>query len=362
MILVTETWLSKAIEEVPLEGYCIVSRRDQDENSERGGVLVLALQELADRVVMLEESAIAERLWVIVHTNHGPFMVAVWYRPPSPGEVASVQSLSEDLARLRAGVVGTVVCGDMNVHHRAWLRNSSGNTREGEALQKVCPENALQQIVREPTRGEYLLDLVLTDVGGARASTLASIADHRMVQVLLKFHVPKSESVKRDVCNYGKADWQRLEEEMQALDWSVMQNMRPDEAAQYMTQSILKHASDCIGRKSVCVQKSTHPWLNNRALSMVQEKVAAEGTSEERAAAERCSKVIMEEQKAWLDKTKQEMHCMRHGCKNWWAKSRQLLDLKTKVSSIPTLKAPDGKWIFCPREKADILAKTFESK
>ena len=91
MILITETWLGQAIEEVPLEGYFLVSRRDRDTDSERGGVLVLVLQELADRVVALIQSATAERLWVVAHTSRGPLLVAVWYRPPCPGEVASVK-------------------------------------------------------------------------------------------------------------------------------------------------------------------------------------------------------------------------------------------------------------------------------
>ena len=69
MILITETWLGQAVEEVCLEGYSVISRRDRDEESERGGVLVLVQQDLADRVVELEKSAAAERVWFVVHTN-----------------------------------------------------------------------------------------------------------------------------------------------------------------------------------------------------------------------------------------------------------------------------------------------------
>jgi len=171
-----------------------------------------------------------------------------------------------------------------------------------------------------------LLDSVLTAMGEAKAKTLASIADQRMVQVSLKFQVPRSEPVRREVWKYGGADWQRLEEELRENDWSKMRTAGPDESAQFLIQSILECADQCIGKKVVCMPRCSHPWLNDRATSAIQAKNIAEGTAEEKAAAEQCSRVILAEQQTWIDKTKQEMHCMRRGCKNWWAKSRQLLD------------------------------------
>ena len=140
----------------------------------------------------------------------------------------------------------------------------------------------LKQIVHQPTQNGYLLDLAFTDVGEAKAATLAYIADHRVVQVTLKFAVPKNEPVKREVWEYGKADWQRLEEELQEKDWSELRRAGPDEAAYLLTQCILDHADQCIGRKMVCMPRSSHPWLNDRALAMVQAKTAAEGTAEEK--------------------------------------------------------------------------------
>ena len=174
--------------------------------------------------------------------------------------------------------------------------------------------------------------------------------------------MPKSEPIKREVWNFGEADWARLEEELKRQDWAEMQDMRPDDAAEFLTSTIIEQAEQCIGRKTVRMPRSSHPWLNDRAINMIQAKNAAEGTAEEKTIAEKCSKVILEEQQAWITKTKQEMHNMRSGSKQWWAKSRQLLDSKTKVSSIPALKKPDGEWEFDPQGKAEMLADTFTKK
>ena len=59
--------------------------------------------------------------------------------------------------------IGTIILGDMNVHHTGWLTHSANITPEGRALFKFCAYNGIAQCVDGPTRRKYLLDLVLTD-------------------------------------------------------------------------------------------------------------------------------------------------------------------------------------------------------
>ena len=51
----------------------------------------------------------------------------------------------------------------MNVHNIDWLRFSYQNSRERKELEKVSISRGLSQCVKGPTRGDYLLDLVLCD-------------------------------------------------------------------------------------------------------------------------------------------------------------------------------------------------------
>lgn len=359
---ITESWLDKSIEAAQLEGYIVTARRDRDADSGRGGVLIFAKENIAERVVTMEESAQAERIWAVVHTNHGPYVIAMWYRPPCPGELKSITSFEEEVVRLRGEALGTLICGDMNVHQRKWLRHSSSNSKEGELLQQKCQELGLEQIVHEPTRGNYLLDLALTDIPEAKATVLPAIADHRVVQIQLDLTVPKTQAIRRQVWKYAEADWQRLREELEELDWNFLQNQEPDAGAEYLTQTILELSDACIGRKWVTMQKSTHPWLNDRVVEKVKEKTRAEGTPNEQAAAQTCSAAILEEQRAWSDRMKLEMHSMRTGSKAWWGRSKQLLDLHQKVSSIPALKNPSGQWVTDPHGKAELFATTFQAK
>ena len=69
-----ETFLSKAVEQVKLEGYQVLARRDR-EGRWGGGVLVFVLDEYFPRVTLVDISKKAERILVIVHSDRGPFLV-----------------------------------------------------------------------------------------------------------------------------------------------------------------------------------------------------------------------------------------------------------------------------------------------
>ena len=83
IVSLNETFLTQAIEHVELEGYEVLCRRDR-RGQWRGGVLVFVLKEFYPRVTLVEESERAERLWAVVHSNQGPYLVCCWYRPPAP--------------------------------------------------------------------------------------------------------------------------------------------------------------------------------------------------------------------------------------------------------------------------------------
>lgn len=108
LICLNETFLDTSTGEVPLEGYRVVARRDRKDGRKCGGVAVYALDSIHSRVTMVEESATNERVWLVLHADTGPYLVGVWYRPPDPGETASIDSCEEEWQRLSVDVLGTI--------------------------------------------------------------------------------------------------------------------------------------------------------------------------------------------------------------------------------------------------------------
>ncbi len=144
------------------------------------------------------DSADDERSWHVIHADCGPVLLGAWYRPPAYGEVASIQRFEQEFQRFSQDCVSSIIIGDMNVHNLEWLRWSNRNTPEGNELENSCCLCGLAQHVNGPTRGEYLLDLVLSDfASGIRTAITPGIHDndHRGVLVTVKLSAPTAEPV-----------------------------------------------------------------------------------------------------------------------------------------------------------------------
>ena len=116
----------------------LIGRRDRQDGRNCGGVDAFAMTEVSGSITLLEASATSERLWFVVHSDLGPYLVGAWYRPPVQGEVETIRTLREEWLRLSSNVIGTVIVGDINVHHKKWLRRSAGNSADGEASRTFC--------------------------------------------------------------------------------------------------------------------------------------------------------------------------------------------------------------------------------
>jgi hypothetical protein len=278
------------------------------------------------------------------------------------GEITSIITLREEWEELSEDVVGTIIVGDLNIHHKKWLRRSSRNSAEGEELHRFCLDAGMQQLVRGATREQYLLDLVLTDVEDAKCKILPEIADHCCVLVYFDLPIPEATVQERQVWRYAKADWEGMKAEFEVFDWSSLSRSSVDSAADAMTKDILQVAEKYIPRATQKEKKSTHPWVNHRVEELVEKKKVAAGTSEAKAARDACSTGIREEFKKYVEKEKQRLEDEPKASKGWWSMTRRLLKQRGRVCSIPALREEGGRWCFDAKSKADHLAKTFKSK
>ena len=319
LVCLNETFLSKAVENVELEGYQVLARRDR-QGQWGGGILVFVLDEYFPRVTLVAESASAERIWAIVHSDQGPYLVCCWYRPPNPGNIETIESFETEYNRYKEGAVGVFVLGDLNVHSIRWLRHSARESTEGRALFEAASRLGLQQKVREPTRGQYLLDLVLTDVTDCTAKTVAAVADHRGVLTTVKFKVPETASHQREVWHFQEADWERLASEIEDADWNFLSLTPPSEGARLLTEKLLHIAEDNIPKRCVSIKKTTHPWLTQRGEEAARQKHEAQGTEREAEAARECSETLLEEHYDFVRSMRLKLAEARPASKNWWTK------------------------------------------
>ena len=179
-------------------------------------------------------------------------------RPPGR-EVESITDLRSELLDHGKFALGTTLVGDMNVHERAWLRHSQGSSVEGKELRAVAQYFGMRQFVHEPTRGDNLLDLVLSDLENVSCSVKPKIADHNGVLVTLTLAVPLSSSFKRTVWCYQQADWKQLYSALEMYDWSLIDALAVDDSSLQFSDTILEAGAARIA------------WIN-AALALLESK------------------------------------------------------------------------------------------
>ena len=148
-----ETFLDKVVEHIMLKGYALIAQRDRNDERQGGGIAAFAASAIAEHVASIQSSADAERSWFMLHADQGPHLVGVWYRPPAPSETATVTTCKAEYAALEGLSLGSIILGDLNVHHKHWLIHSSHNNIEGTELQIACDDIGLQQEVAKRTAG-----------------------------------------------------------------------------------------------------------------------------------------------------------------------------------------------------------------
>ena len=134
-------------------------------------------------------------------------VIGVYYRPPDQGETVDKAFLLQlwELSCSQA----LVLVGDFNHLDICW-KDHMASCKRSRRLVESIDDNFLVQVVDRPTRGEVLLDLLLTNaeeiikdvnVGGS-----LGCSDHALVKFVILRNVGLAKRVVRTL-NFGKANF-----------------------------------------------------------------------------------------------------------------------------------------------------------
>jgi len=363
ILALQETWLDNSSEQIHIPGYRECLRCDRSEGKKAGwGGIVVYHRDDCDNLVCIHKSETAERGWCTLTTNLGPILVGNWYRPPD-GEESQITTLADELDRFQEDHVGTVLVGDINIHHRKWLVHSNANTNSGQLLQDIATGHNLSQLISHPTRGDYLLDLVLTDMRAwASTRVLPPVADHAIVEVVLAVPVPHSHKIPRRLWYFNKADWNSIIQDIGHFDKTQLTKCSADDGAELVSTALRKTMFRHIPNRILAERKATHPWIDEECEAAIREKATAFGGDSYKDKAKDCANLLRHKYVQYRTALKQELAALPRGSKRWWRLNRELLDKKTSCQTIPPLKRHDKTWATEAVDKANLFACKFRSK
>ena len=375
---VTETWWRAEYSDaqVNIPGFSVIR---SDREGRVGGGCALYLHSSvtpSDQITFSDESNSVVAVY-IPNTN---CIISSVYRAPTVPVTPVLEILEEFISRhSREDCPPDVfMLGDFNMPQINW---TSVSADQGNALIDFAERNFLTQLVREPTRGRNILDIVLTNRVDYVLDTDVSatpMSDHSMVSCVLGIGINQSTAGRESAgkgfkaLDYHNADFTAAGEELSSIDWDTrLSSCASDDDGHSFVQcirdTILKVFEKHSKRKRFGTQRKRDPYL--RRLKRRQKKL----NSRMKLAKQRCS------HQSLIDKLERKLDNTAHKIKAYLlglleVKERRAIDTiksnsrffwsfvnkhrKLKSSVAPLLR-PDGTVTDDPLEKSNILQSQY---
>ena len=197
------------------------------------------------------------------------------------------------------------------------MKYSNANTLAGEELKAVFDHFGIWQAVREPTRNEYLLDLVCTDIQNAKTCVTPAISDHKGVMIKFPFAEVLEASVDREVWNLSRAKWDELKQALSCFDWGRLRDGTAEDALLFFMEILWHHLVKFIPRRRITTKKRSHPWLDDKCIGAIHKKHLAEGSDNYREVSDKCATMLTEAKQKYVNDLKQKLAGLPKGSKKW---------------------------------------------
>ena len=222
IIGVTESWIDTEkrdfLAEYNIEGYTLFSC----ERSGRvgGGVLLYVKPHLHPREIIKPKIPNVDIKYIQILSGSEKLILALVYRPP-----AQNLNVDNELYEQMLDICNhnnAVIFGDFNLPVTEW--GGALNSHSGHDLYSNILESSLYQHVHEPTRGENILDIVLStnenQIDNVEVGPELSTSDHKSVMFTIESYIKPPNNSSEKVPNFQQADFNRLREFLENTDFS----------------------------------------------------------------------------------------------------------------------------------------------
>ena len=124
-------------------------------------------------------------------------------------------------------IIFLIVCGDFNTPDVDWLTTSPKvKSPVADTLCEFVCDNFFSQLVSHPTRGDNILDLLLTTnpdlISSVRVTDSLPGCDHDAIHFMLSASIPHQSTIKRVLYNYKAANIDDFKEVLSRVSWEFI--------------------------------------------------------------------------------------------------------------------------------------------
>ena len=272
IIALNETWLDTEnkhlLAEVQIPGYIIFDNDKPTESKRGGGSIIYVKEEL--KPILREKQATPTMQMTAIEirpTATTSLKIVLVYRNGrnTAAEDDALYSVLENTILSHE----SIIMGDFNLPEIDW--NSHLSPAPGSKLLNFISENNLTQLVREPTRGNNILDIVITtDRLVQNLKIREKLGDHKMIEYEIKIQKTHKEQ-QRKTYNFKLAQFEAFKEELSQTDFlEIFGKANAHECFMAFKNIILEGCQRYIPLKHRSV---TNPsWFNNRVKAAISNR------------------------------------------------------------------------------------------
>ena len=364
IIGITETWINEKtrdfIGEYDIPGYKLFKKDRLTKKG--GGVLLYVRNHLNPTECKIETEY--EVTGANINTLGNNMKILVIYRPPNKSQEHE-DELYRQLGQ-HANNKLAVLMGDFNAAVN-WDTMNSTSYAEGQRLIDFVSNEFLHQWVEKPTRGDNILDIVLTTednlVSNITVGESIGKSDHKIVRFQVNIPQQKENKIVKKL-DYRRSNWTSLKEYTKNLEYNETGNI--DNHWDSFVGKYKEKRASCIPNRKVLPNGTPQPkWFNRTIANAIRDrdrKHKSLGSMPlQRDIVEHkklCRKVDKLVRKAESNEEKRVASASKENPKEFYAYVNSRKPIKNNISP---LKDSDGNLVTKDSEKAELMNKYFTS-
>ena len=277
LIFITETWGNENIPnaELKLDAYELLRL---DRISTRGGGCIIHYKSHLN--ITVEETLLGARgtesLYCKIKGHHSEILLGVIYNSPANSQEEE-NNIHEVIREACGKYRSVVIVGDFN--HRSIDWNTMHAEREGQPFLDTIQDCFLNQKVDEPTRGENVLDLVLTNndnlIDNVIVKEPLGMSDHNTVYFDLKLHIDPP-NWKMNYKDFRRGDYLEMSKQLNSTNWTeLLDDKTSVEDKWYAFKTRLEVIVDEHVPTRTRKKRKQPPWWNEQIRRARKQKVKA---------------------------------------------------------------------------------------
>ena len=238
---ITESWLKSYIQDAQVKIPDYTPLRADRHGRKCGGAMLLVHNRLLVSNPQSFDNGVCEAVICTIPSMSA--VVASVYRPPDT-TLSEFLSLLQFLDLYLKDAVNdetndVLILGDFNFpgidwQHLSYARTTKDQNASSELLLEFMSDHLLAQCVDKSTRGDAILDLILTNndraIGSIKSSSTC-LSDHNLVEVVMKYNplkgtkahvIPKWDPHSFRGRNLVTAEFDNMNDDLSKVDWSSM--------------------------------------------------------------------------------------------------------------------------------------------